>query len=360
MSKRTANALRYKYPLPVHPLVLPELIVHNPISWAVWLYQYVRQCNALAERISVTITPEGNAFPHIEVRDPTDMMYLWDNGFFGTGQLSRSEPTWFERKQLELSKDIVGGGKQLSLEQITRSRRQQRQEFKQQREKVEAELLALRQQGVITPEEEAKVLEREREKLRAYRESHSSLKELPGDDTSLPDDIFDDEGNLRRLEALELLPVEALFLTYALPILDISPKELIDSIISSDDPAALDRLLMHYAAYHHYRSQGWCVRSGIKFGCDYILYKRGPPFQHAEFCVQVLDSEDSKPYTWYASTARVCGGASKTLILCYVTRNSSPEQTRRWAADGKLADVLSSMSVGEVVYRRWVPGRNRD
>ena len=40
--------------------------------------------------------------------------------------------------------------------------------------------------------------------------------------------------------------------------------------------------LIHYAAYHHYRSLGWVVKGGIKFCVDYLLYKRGPVFSHAE------------------------------------------------------------------------------
>jgi len=40
--------------------------------------------------------------------------------------------------------------------------------------------------------------------------------------------------------------------------------------------------LVNYVAYHHYRSLGWVVKNGIKFCVDYLLYKRGPVFSHAE------------------------------------------------------------------------------
>jgi len=40
--------------------------------------------------------------------------------------------------------------------------------------------------------------------------------------------------------------------------------------------------LIYYVAYHHYRSLGWVVKGGIKFCVDYLLYKRGPVFSHAE------------------------------------------------------------------------------
>jgi tRNA-splicing endonuclease subunit Sen2 len=41
--------------------------------------------------------------------------------------------------------------------------------------------------------------------------------------------------------------------------------------------------LVNYVVYHHYRSLGWVVKGGIKFCVDYLLYKRGPVFTHAEY-----------------------------------------------------------------------------
>ena len=50
------------------------------------------------------------------------------------------------------------------------------------------------------------------------------------------------------------------------------------------EPPRFDNpFLINYAVYHHYRSLGWVVRSGIKFCVDYLLYKRGPVFHHAEY-----------------------------------------------------------------------------
>lgn len=41
--------------------------------------------------------------------------------------------------------------------------------------------------------------------------------------------------------------------------------------------------IVNYVVYHHYRSLGWTVKSGVKFCVDYLLYKRGPVFDHAEY-----------------------------------------------------------------------------
>ena len=56
----------------------------------------------------------------------------------------------------------------------------------------------------------------------------------------------------------------------------------IEQCLRADNP-----FLLNYVFYHHYRSLGWVVRSGIKFCVDYLLYKRGPVFHHAE-CVRLL------------------------------------------------------------------------
>jgi tRNA-splicing endonuclease subunit Sen2 len=42
--------------------------------------------------------------------------------------------------------------------------------------------------------------------------------------------------------------------------------------------------LTSYVVYHYFRSLGWVVKSGTKFCVDYLLYKKGPVFSHAE-CV---------------------------------------------------------------------------
>ncbi|OAA72383.1 Taurine catabolism dioxygenase TauD/TfdA [Cordyceps fumosorosea ARSEF 2679] len=51
-----------------------------------------------------------------------------------------------------------------------------------------------------------------------------------------------------------------------------------------------DNFLVHYVVYHHFRSLGWVPRAGIKFGVDWLLYNRGPVFDHAEFGLIIVPS----------------------------------------------------------------------
>lgn len=68
--------------------------------------------------------------------------------------------------------------------------------------------------------------------------------------------------------------------------------------------------LINYVVYHHYRSLGWVVKGGIKFCVDYLLYKRGPVFTHAEWVcclIPMLSSvTDEHPLLtdWHLSSYR--------------------------------------------------------
>ena len=67
--------------------------------------------------------------------------------------------------------------------------------------------------------------------------------------------------------------------------------------------------LVNYVVYHHYRSLGWVIKGGLKFCVDYLLYKRGPVFSHAEYAnflaiiwnVSVTAWLDL-PWLWYPFT----------------------------------------------------------
>jgi tRNA-splicing endonuclease subunit Sen2 len=99
----------------------------------------------------------------------------------------------------------------------------------------------------------------------------------------------------------------------------------------------------------------------VKFGSDFILYRRGPPFSHAEFAVVVVDSKHDEPHDWWWNTSmgRVIGTVRKTLVLCYVT---PPENCdfNSIKSVGDIKKLVSTFSVREIVYRRWIPTRNRD
>ena len=112
------------------------------------------------------------------------------------------------------------------------------------------------------------------------------------------------------------------------------------------------------------------MRSGIKFGTDYLLYKRGPPFSHAEFCVLVMQDDYEQgigPYDWFqiCAKARVIGSVKKNFVQIYVEAPLQVEFDKIFTTsdidDGLMfKQLLSKYRVSEVLYKRWNPSRTRD
>ena len=253
-----SNQTRYKYPLPIEPLPLPSIFPH-PVTILYWAFKYLTQYNNTR-----FIDVEINDFHQILVDNPIQMRYLWEHGFFGTGQLSRSEPNWQERTmaRLQLSDNAAP-----NLEYVTDVRRRQRIEFKKLRAAFESKKLEMRRRGEI----DENILEQERLFLKEQREKELEFERKEFEVRREDESIIKD-GKVIELESLQLMPVEAIFLTFALPVLKMQTKDLMEKLI----PTAtcyqdINSLIQQYVAYHHYRSKGWCVRSGIKFGCELLL-----------------------------------------------------------------------------------------
>lgn len=100
-------------------------------------------------------------------------------------------------------------------------------------------------------------------------------------------------------ESLKLSLEESFFLHFALGCLvieDCSGGELDTNQLWQIFCKTQEDFILKYVAYHYYRAKGWTVKSGIKYGGDYLLYKRGPAHYHASYLVQVLDHK--KKFTW--------------------------------------------------------------
>lgn len=223
----------------------------------------------------------------------------------------------------------------MTSEEVTAKRRAERKQFKLDRAKAmaaaAAEAEAAFQQGRIVSTVYAPD---------GTRMIPSAATWKPKDDDTQPDeededlerveadDGEDDQEAIENVEHLQLTLQEAFFLLWNLDCLSIlnpddvshrilhhvsfpflvSHPPLVDqgdtltliqiwnafqnvymprpSLAPSLDPPQQRRFdnpfLVNYVIYHHYRSLGWVVKSGIKFCVDYLLYKRGPIFAHAE------------------------------------------------------------------------------
>ncbi|MGD2106474.1 MAG: tRNA-intron lyase [Nitrosopumilaceae archaeon] len=64
-----------------------------------------------------------------------------------------------------------------------------------------------------------------------------------------------------------------------------------------------------YLVYKNFRDKGYIINPGIKFGCDFAVYEKGPGIDHAPFLIQVYNRKD--PIT---STAIVLAGRLATTV----------------------------------------------
>ncbi|WVF70679.1 hypothetical protein IAT40_005472 [Kwoniella sp. CBS 6097] len=224
------------------------------------------------------------------------------------------------------------------------------------------------------------------------------------------EDLFD-ESLVEEMEHLQLSLEEAIFLSLGLGVLKIldpstqtylPPGPALLSLLltppSSPSPSASlplsistpmlpdDPLLVSYVAYHHFRSIGWVVKDGIKFCCDWLLYRRGPVFSHSFFACVVIpvydDPQDkvSSPYgnedwyeermswKWMNTIMRVNSLVQKTVIAVYVTipalssfpQSSKLENGRLDPTKNDLSSLLRRYTVREVSMTRFGPSRRRD
>ncbi|MCJ1430257.1 hypothetical protein MMC29_008174 [Sticta canariensis] len=358
----------HAHPLPINIFPLPPLIPHNPFSILqialTYLFQLVAPPSSHPEQLyRGFFTSESRS---VHITDEKAIRALWEQGFFGKGSLSRSEPSWLDRE-----KRRKGVRASETSEEVTNRRREERREFKKERARKERQAIEekLIAEGKHIANNSADGGVNESHRLMTYSEKRHELNDLPSpspsesrpgsfplvgtDSLGRVEEVHHTEaqalkdplpqhGNavtvglglpkptqvadtIINQEHLQLTPEEAFFLAYGLGVLQVSnqtPQTVIStncllslfrqnsyfplqpvSELRTDDP-----FLLSYVVYHHFRSLGWVVRPGIKFAVDYLLYNRGPAFSHAEFAVVIVPSY-RHPY--WLSTATQAAASKK-------------------------------------------------
>jgi tRNA-intron endonuclease len=70
-----------------------------------------------------------------------------------------------------------------------------------------------------------------------------------------------------------------------------------------------------YAVYKDLRNSGLIVTPGIKFGCDFAVYKYGPGVEHAPYMVSVKPQKDGITATEIVKAGRLATTVRKRFIL---------------------------------------------
>ncbi len=76
-----------------------------------------------------------------------------------------------------------------------------------------------------------------------------------------------------------------------------------------------------YTVYVDFRDKGYIVNPGIKFGCDFAVYERGPGIDHAPYLVQVYNKKDVMTSTGMVLAGRLATTVRKQFILAIPGRN---------------------------------------
>jgi len=70
-----------------------------------------------------------------------------------------------------------------------------------------------------------------------------------------------------------------------------------------------------YAVYQDLRESGMIVTPGIKFGCDFAVYKYGPGVEHAPYMVSVKNAESTISATEIVKAGRLATTVRKRFII---------------------------------------------
>ncbi|PFH63390.1 hypothetical protein XA68_12354 [Ophiocordyceps unilateralis] len=481
----------YSLPVPIRTFPLPTFYPDNPLSLfhvaSAWLGQLFSPPPAEPAVIHCGVWSEATTSVH--VKDEKSMRALWEQGFYGKGNLSRSEPNWLKRERVRRGLQEVHVSELLTLQ-----RREERAQAKWERARLEQEAIqntrleearqeAARRQAetemslpaapvgplqlLSLPNSHVEILRarpvlaREPEVVgrpssegwggmnavhladpaadgegsheHQLNSKHIECSEASNDSTSVkrpksvrfsprvesttfklsdppsPDHVpaancrspdaessvaapvSDGNGStgeqeLVNREHLQLMPEEAFFLCFGLGALRVSEPGSEEALSTrqmltrfrqysyfpprigpeESELEADDGFLVHYAVYHHFRSLGWVPRAGIKFGVDWLLYTRGPVFDHAEFGVIVIPSysdvwwdrsDKGKTWAWLHGVVRVLSHVMKSLVLVYVEVPATPRLEE--ALKAGIGEAMALYKVREVTVKRWSSNRNR-
>jgi len=89
------------------------------------------------------------------------------------------------------------------------------------------------------------------------------------------------------------------------------PKEIMMEICRSE----YHNFDKKYMVYKRFREDGYIVSSGIKYGCDFAVYERGPGIDHAPYMVHVYNKTDAVTSTGIVLAGRLASTVRKQFIL---------------------------------------------
>ncbi|KAK5967434.1 putative tRNA intron endonuclease [Trichostrongylus colubriformis] len=185
---------------------------------------------------------------------------------------------------------------------------------------------------------------------RAERINHRVLPEVTDEDENIVKRLIDAQGTWRDKRPLHdrlyLSPEETVFLSVDMNVLvvseskkELSSEQLWLRMKDLGGPSFLKR----YVIYRYLRKNGWCVRSGLPYGCEYLIYRGSPGSHHAAAGVKI-ESEMNAPT--FIGFNRALTNMKKSLVI---VTPLVPEGLN--TSDHKCADSVElSMSTSATMF----------
>jgi tRNA-intron endonuclease len=104
-------------------------------------------------------------------------------------------------------------------------------------------------------------------------------------------------------------------------------KGVIEVYSTLDESKIVDEQLLDYSrkimerfdeklrVYTDLREKGWVVTPGVKYGCDFTVYKEGPGLEHAPFIVQIRKDVEKINASEIVGFGRIATTVHKNFIL---------------------------------------------
>ena len=70
-----------------------------------------------------------------------------------------------------------------------------------------------------------------------------------------------------------------------------------------------------YVVFKYLREKGYIVSPGLKFGCDFAIYEKGPGIDHAPYLIQVFERNEDLTATGIVLFGRLATTVKKQFIL---------------------------------------------
>jgi tRNA-intron lyase len=251
-------------------------------------------------------------YDKIIVKDEAEGRGLYRFGYFGKGEFSRSEPTFNDASltvdrepsmSLEFE-DIRPISRQAYCRQMEWSSLYRNKTCADQANDFHSHFLAEYVADNIKPAN----LTDPRQKCRI---NINDPDDVPCDTRPKSYDrqinpfglVITDLPDCTLIENLCLSYEEAFYLSYALGCLRIL-KQQDDSVLTNLDlwkhfSAKDEHFISKYIVYHKLRSEGWILKSGIKYGTDFLVYYKGPEYYHSSFSIIVKQTDEAKEPSYY-------------------------------------------------------------